>query len=118
MSKIQPADLEPLSRITENIDRDGWATTGPVFHAHQVARLLDALEPALVAAGNRGGVRDLLATQEKVREFASAWPMREAAVAVLGPSCGAVRAILFDKTPAANWKVIWPNRSPEHTTCC
>ena len=27
--------------------------------------------------------------------------------AVLGPHCFAVRAILFDKTPTANWKVVW-----------
>ena len=33
--------------------------------------------------------------------------MRSAAEAVLGPACFAVRALLFDKTPEANWKVIW-----------
>ena len=29
------------------------------------------------------------------------------ASAVLGASCAAVRAIVFDKTPTANWKVSW-----------
>ena len=32
---------------------------------------------------------------------------RAAAEAVLGPRCFAVRAILFDKTSEANWKVAW-----------
>lgn len=25
----------------------------------------------------------------------------------MGPACFAVRALLFDKTPEANWKVVW-----------
>jgi ectoine hydroxylase-related dioxygenase (phytanoyl-CoA dioxygenase family) len=33
--------------------------------------------------------------------------VREIAESVLGQSCFAVRGILFDKTPGANWKVAW-----------
>jgi ectoine hydroxylase-related dioxygenase (phytanoyl-CoA dioxygenase family) len=33
--------------------------------------------------------------------------VRSAAVAVLGSNCFPVRALLFDKTPSANWKVAW-----------
>ena len=53
----------------------------------------------------RGG--DLLAGQPAVRTAVSSPLIRRAAEAVLGPHCFAVRAILFDKTPKANWKVAW-----------
>ena len=33
--------------------------------------------------------------------------MRRAAETILGPDCFAVRAILFDKSHGANWKVAW-----------
>ena len=88
------------------MDRDGWVVTPPVIHAGETDRLREALEPALVAAGERGGIRNLLGYHEVVRDLASDGPVREAAAAILGPDCGAVRAILFDKTPTTNWKVV------------
>jgi ectoine hydroxylase-related dioxygenase (phytanoyl-CoA dioxygenase family) len=33
--------------------------------------------------------------------------VRRLAERVLGPACFVVRGILFDKTPDANWKVVW-----------
>ena len=42
-----------------------------------------------------------------VREFAASLQVRELMSTVLGDSSFAVRAILFDKTPAANWNLGW-----------
>jgi ectoine hydroxylase-related dioxygenase (phytanoyl-CoA dioxygenase family) len=41
------------------------------------------------------------------REVVAAGPLRELARAALGPGAFATRAILFDKTPEANWPVPW-----------
>jgi ectoine hydroxylase-related dioxygenase (phytanoyl-CoA dioxygenase family) len=57
--------------------------------------------------GARGGVRDALRLLPTVRALAVSPPMWRLASAVLGPRCAAVRAIIFDKTPGANWKVSW-----------
>jgi ectoine hydroxylase-related dioxygenase (phytanoyl-CoA dioxygenase family) len=42
-----------------------------------------------------------------VQELARSEAVRSVAEAALGEHCFAVRGILFDKTPAANWKVTW-----------
>jgi ectoine hydroxylase-related dioxygenase (phytanoyl-CoA dioxygenase family) len=92
------------------IERDGWATTGPIISAATIDRVIGDL--ALLGAKRddgsrrRGGVRDLL-TWPAVLELACSRPVRSVAELVLGPACFAVRAILFDKTPTSNWKVIW-----------
>jgi ectoine hydroxylase-related dioxygenase (phytanoyl-CoA dioxygenase family) len=50
--------------------------------------------------------RDLF-SHDSIRALASAQPIRHLAASVLGPACFAVRAIFFNKTPDANWKVAW-----------
>jgi ectoine hydroxylase-related dioxygenase (phytanoyl-CoA dioxygenase family) len=74
-----------------------------------------AVEPELIAElrtelptiGTQACLRNLLASHPVVRRAARSSSVRTAAEAVLGPRCFAVRAILFDKTPEANWKVAW-----------
>ncbi len=75
--------------------------------AEVVATLQRELEPLWPAGHHQGGVRDLLARGEEVRELARSSPVREAVESVLGPTAFAVRGLLFDKTPRTNWKVIW-----------
>jgi ectoine hydroxylase-related dioxygenase (phytanoyl-CoA dioxygenase family) len=87
-----------------NIRQQGWAITRPVLSPHEIADLRGTT--ARVAVDGRGGARNLLDLAE-VRQLAAHPAMRALADSVLGPSCFAVRALLFDKTPAANWKVIW-----------
>jgi ectoine hydroxylase-related dioxygenase (phytanoyl-CoA dioxygenase family) len=55
----------------------------------------------------RGGIRNLFEISAAVRDLAVSPAVRQVAEAVLGAHCFAVRAILFDKTAAANWKVVW-----------
>jgi hypothetical protein len=52
-------------------------------------------------------MRNLFDVAPGVRALATSAPVRTVAEAALGPHCFAVRGILFDKTPDANWKVIW-----------
>jgi ectoine hydroxylase-related dioxygenase (phytanoyl-CoA dioxygenase family) len=87
------------------IERDGWAVTPPVVPQLELDRLLGDLGP--LTADGRGGVRNLLDSSPAVRALATSPAVRSAAESVLGAHCFAVRALLFDKTPDANWKVVW-----------
>lgn len=82
----------------------GWAVTPPVLDACAIAGLRAAV--ALVATDDRGGARNLLEVTE-VCALAASGLVRQYACSVLGDRAFAVRALLFDKTSSANWKVIW-----------
>lgn len=88
------------------IEREGWATTGPVLSGVEIERLIGGLEQPGGDGLRRGGVRDIL-SWPAVRELARSGAIRTVAEQVLGPACFAVRGIFFDKTPSSNWKVIW-----------
>lgn len=55
----------------------------------------------------RGGVRNVLAKSELLRELASSGPLRELACAVAGPEAHPTKLTIFDKTATANWRVPW-----------
>lgn len=88
--------------------REGYAIVPDAVQSAAVDALLAAVAPAADASGRpRGGVRHLLRDVPQVRALAAAPAMRGVAEAALGPGALAVRGILFDKTPEANWKVVW-----------
>jgi hypothetical protein len=82
----------------------GWAVTRRVLDDTTILAL--RAEVASLAVDGRGGARNLL-ENAGVRALAASHTVRGFASAVLGDRCFAVRALLFDKTPAANWKVVW-----------
>ena len=90
------------------IEQHGWATTEPILPAETTERLARELEGRVEDEDSRrrGGIRELL-KWPAVRELACSRQIRSLVEPVLGPDCFAVRAILFDKTPASNWKVVW-----------
>jgi ectoine hydroxylase-related dioxygenase (phytanoyl-CoA dioxygenase family) len=92
--------------VAAHLRDEGWAVTPPVVPDVVLDELTRELTPLLAADGARGGVRHLL-DLPSVQRLARSAPVRAVAEAVLGPSCFAVRGILFDKTPDANWKVVW-----------
>jgi len=53
------------------------------------------------------GVRNLLNLSPAVREFSASASVRQIAQHFLGKNARIVRAIFFDKTAQANWKVPW-----------
>ena len=95
------------AQLADAIATDGWAVTAPVVPQLAVDRVVAELARHGDVERSRGGVRNLLDTAPVVRELARSAPVRAVAEAVLGPHCFAVRAILFDKTAGANWKVTW-----------
>jgi len=93
-----------LSQFKHSLATRGWASTEPVIDAAAIASLREYA--ASVALVGRGGARNLLDDQ-RIRDLAASPTLRTFACAVLGDRCFAVRALLFDKTPEANWKVVW-----------
>jgi ectoine hydroxylase-related dioxygenase (phytanoyl-CoA dioxygenase family) len=95
--------LETFDHIA--FDRDGFTVIPEAISTATVNALLRALPPAFEGE-DRGGLRNLFEIPA-VAELARAAAVRDVAKAMLGPDCFAVRALLFDKTPTANWKVAW-----------
>ncbi len=95
------------SALGGTIDQDGWAVTAPVVPHCELEELTDALSALANSRQGRGGVRNLLLDVPAVARLAISLAVRTVAEQVLGPHAFAVRALFFDKTPDANWKVIW-----------
>ncbi len=93
--------------IADAVERDGYAVLRDAVAARDIDALLSELDGAARVAAVRGGARHLLRDVPAVRALARAPAVRDAAETILGPGCFAVRALLFDKTAAANWKVAW-----------
>ena len=93
-----------LLAFQQSVTTSGWAVTDPVVDSATVAALRDCVAP-LVQSG-RGGARNLL-DEPRISSLATSPSLRRFASAMLGESCFAVRALFFDKTADANWKVVW-----------
>ena len=74
-----------------------------------LARALDGLASgsALKRGNEVYASRNLLGDVPAVREVAMSSRLRTLVEQVLGKSAFAVRGLLFDKTPSANWTVPW-----------
>lgn len=91
---------------------DGFAIVPGVMSSADVDGLLEAIARANdeLAVRSRGGIyaiRNLLTMVPAVRAWADSPECRELVEPVLGCNARAVRGILFDKLPEANWKVPW-----------
>src|SRR5436309_13573061 len=101
-------DIQPLAG---SLACYGFAVGPDVLGEDTIASLAEALAAAHDGSSIRSGgeayaVRNLLDVPA-VRALAGAAAVRALVEPVLGPACFAVRGILFDKTPAANWRVPW-----------
>jgi ectoine hydroxylase-related dioxygenase (phytanoyl-CoA dioxygenase family) len=95
--------------INTAIGNNGYAVMPSGISAPALDQLINDLERlgANIDLGARGGVRDAFRLLPALQHLATGAPMWTLASAVLGRHCAAVRAIVFDKTPDANWKVSW-----------
>lgn len=94
-----------MPTFADSIRRDGWAVTPPVIPS----AALDAAAASLAAGPtgqSRGGARNLLDLPAAIG-LARCDAVRAVAESILGRGCFAVRGLLFDKRPGANWKVPW-----------
>jgi hypothetical protein len=97
------AGMDAASRV--RFEQDGWLLLPALLPAPACDLLAAALCPA---AGQRrsAGRRHLLA-HPAVAALACSAAIRGVVEPVLGCGAFAVRAVLFDKVPEANWRVPW-----------
>lgn len=98
--------------LSEKVRRDGFAVVEGVLDEGALKAFEAGLERVAHGEGvlRRGGVyaiRNLLAVLPAARALANSAAVRALVEAVLGPGAFVVRGVLFDKTPAAPWKVAW-----------
>ncbi len=93
----------------DHLEQFGFSVVPAALSAAEVSGLVAAVE-GLAPAGeaeSRGGRRDLFSRLPAVQRLAGHFAIHRWPAAVLGDASFAVRAILFDKTADANWKVAW-----------
>jgi ectoine hydroxylase-related dioxygenase (phytanoyl-CoA dioxygenase family) len=90
------------------IERAGFALVGDVLTGSQIDRLrtVAGQGTALRRSGSAYGGRNLLDLPD-VRELAADLVIRRLIEPVVGSGAIPVRALFFDKTPEANWPVLW-----------
>lgn len=95
----------PLSEL----ETKGFAILENAIDEKTTSDLLTDLANLPINPHKKGiySVRNLLNLSPKVREFAESNTVREIAQKYLGANAKVVRAIYFDKTSDANWKVPW-----------
>jgi ectoine hydroxylase-related dioxygenase (phytanoyl-CoA dioxygenase family) len=96
---------EPIRTFAAQIGADGHAAVECVFDTLEVDSILDALNRTPLArtrAGARHAMQNPVVT-DLVRDPRLLGLVRS----VLGPDALPFRATLFDKSPTANWLVVW-----------
>lgn len=91
-------------------DRDGFQVLESVLAIAECDLLAAELTPQLEEEqqrGKAGGVRNLLRTSSRVAQFARSTPLLQLVNSFTPATAFPVRAIFFDKNPAANWLVPW-----------
>ncbi|MCZ6835848.1 MAG: phytanoyl-CoA dioxygenase family protein [Planctomycetota bacterium] len=92
---------------------DGFTIIPDVLDQGQVEslrasiRVIEEAEPVHQRKGSMYAIRNLMDVVPAVRELASSDSVRHLIESRRGVSAFVVRAILFDKSPDANWKVTW-----------
>jgi ectoine hydroxylase-related dioxygenase (phytanoyl-CoA dioxygenase family) len=92
------------------LDNDGFATIPAVLTPRKIDHLLKALAEADISRARRNdavfGGRNLLSVPA-ISQLATSQAIRGLVEPVVGADATAVRALFFDKTPGANWPVLW-----------
>ena len=102
-----------MKQIFAEFEENGFLIVRNTLDEETVSVLINALSnlKALKLISRKDervyGVRDLLNLSSTIREFSQSRTVREIAENFLGKDAKVVRAIYFDKTPDANWKVPW-----------
>lgn len=87
-------------QLLQRFELDGYAIVADAVPQQLLGDLATALD------ADRAGTRNLL-NIPIVRQLATSESVRRLVEPILGTDAFAVRAILFNKLPGANWKVTW-----------
>jgi ectoine hydroxylase-related dioxygenase (phytanoyl-CoA dioxygenase family) len=95
------------------IEKDGFALANNSVNSEMISRVIEELESigddefVSQRAGKAFGIRNLLNVAPAVARLAQCESIRALVEPIQGTGARVVRAIFFDKTPVANWKVAW-----------
>ena len=101
-------------QILEHFNAQGYAILPKILDANAVQSLLSAIskgedegDSRRQKRGQMYALRNLLARVPNVAKLAMSPTIRALVEPILGSDAKVVRALLFDKTAGANWKVAW-----------
>jgi ectoine hydroxylase-related dioxygenase (phytanoyl-CoA dioxygenase family) len=102
MSEAKPSTSQQLEEY-------GFAIVPTVLRPESVDELAAAIEHAQAKRAGKSahGLRNLLQAVPAVHRVSGSPAVRALVEPVLGSKAFVARSLLFDKTPAANWKVAW-----------
>lgn len=113
-SEMQPVEtVDSLPQLIQSIDQQGYSLWSQPLDPEEVKRLCEAFEnqPQAKAGIRRANQlyarRNLLEEVPEVLALARSEAVQSLVRAVLGNDTSMLRALLFDKIPAANWHVGW-----------
>lgn len=89
---------------TRAIEQNGYAVIPEILGAQDLVQVIEAL--SLVSRRGKAGIRHIL-TCPAVSALASDSRLLGIAQKILGDGAFPFRATLFDKSPRANWLVVW-----------
>jgi ectoine hydroxylase-related dioxygenase (phytanoyl-CoA dioxygenase family) len=87
------------------VEKDGYAIETQVFAKAEIAQRIAQIDSAKLPR-SRAGIRHAM-KHPAVAAFARDPRLLQLAQQVLGPAAFPFRATLFDKSPTANWLVVW-----------
>lgn len=102
-----------MKSVRQHLEQFGYAITDPVLDRHVIDDLLLLMknvqtgDAVLERNGAVYGMRDLLNQAPGLTQFVQGESVTKLVSSLMGPNGRIVRAIFFDKTPEANWKVAW-----------
>jgi len=97
--------LNQMQTAPEHLERQGFSILPTVFSHREMERLKRDLEQSGLPR-SKAGIRHAL-RQEGIRSLAADPDLLNFARRILGDQATAFRATLFDKSPQANWLVVW-----------
>jgi ectoine hydroxylase-related dioxygenase (phytanoyl-CoA dioxygenase family) len=104
---------EGMENYIDSLEENGFAIVSEALDAETISHLCEELRSIHVnEAVSRHketafGIRNLLNVIPAFKDFASSRIIRKLIEPIAGKEAKVVRAIFFDKTPEANWKVAW-----------
>ena len=105
--------LERTKNWQKAIIEDGFAVVEGVLSSQQIQTLIEAIARASNStfakrrSGSTYAMRNILTAIPEIQALATSPSVISIAQTVLGDRAFPIKALLFDKTPAANWKVSW-----------
>lgn len=109
----KPQAIETFVQHVGDLSDDGFAIVSDIIDESQCQQLHDAIDRVHEHCNGRKranrvyAIRNLLDAVPETRDLANSLAVRALVESHLGTAAFVTRAILFDKTPSANWNVTW-----------